>query len=62
VRDHFFKERKYAGDNKSGNHIFHLPDIYPVFLVILHVAGNIGGMETTGKIRQIAVTENSLFY
>jgi hypothetical protein len=34
----------------------------PTFLVILLVAGNIGGMETTGKIHQIEVTENSLFY
>ena len=37
---------------------------YPVFLVILLVTGNIGGggMETTGKIRQIEITANSLFY
>jgi hypothetical protein len=36
--------------------------MYPAFLVTLLVAENIGGMETTGKIRQIEVTENNLFY
>jgi hypothetical protein len=41
---------------------------YQAYLVILLVSGNIGGggggggMETIGKIRQIEVTENSLFY
>jgi hypothetical protein len=37
--------------------------VFPAFLVILLVSGNIGvgGMETTGKIRQIKATENSLF-
>ena len=36
----------------------------PAFLVILHVTWNIGGrgMGTAGKIRQIEVTENSLFF
>jgi hypothetical protein len=40
--------------------------LYPAFLVILLVTDIIveggGGMETTGKIRQIEGTENSLFY
>jgi len=42
--------------------------VYPAFLVILLVTGNIeggagwGGMEMTGKICQIEITENSLFY
>jgi hypothetical protein len=36
--------------------------LYPASVVILHVSGNIEGMETTGKIRQIEVIENSLFY
>jgi hypothetical protein len=35
--------------------------LYPAFLTILLVAGNIGGMETTGKIRQIEIRENDLF-
>jgi len=35
----------------------------PAFLVILLVTGSIRGeMETKGKICQIEVTENSLFY
>jgi hypothetical protein len=44
-------------------HSFQLPSVlYPVFLAILLVTRNIGGMETTGEIRQIEVTETSLFY
>jgi hypothetical protein len=35
--------------------------LYPAFLVILLVTGNIGG-ETTGKIHQIEITENGFFY
>jgi hypothetical protein len=31
--------------------------LYPAIVVILLVTGNIGGMETTGKIRQIEVIE-----
>jgi hypothetical protein len=39
-------------------------DLYPAFLVILLVTVEYqrGVMETTGNIRQIEVTENSLFY
>jgi len=46
-------------------------ELYPAFLVILLVTGNIGGMdgggwgvgiETKGKMRQIEVTENNLSY
>jgi len=37
--------------------------VHPAFLVILLVTENIGeGIETTGKIRQIEITANSLFY
>jgi hypothetical protein len=37
--------------------------MYPGFLVILFVMGNIReGMETTGKIYQFDVTENRQFY
>jgi hypothetical protein len=36
--------------------------LYPAVLVILLVTGNIGRLETTGKICQFEVTENSLFY
>jgi hypothetical protein len=36
--------------------------LYPAFIVIFLVTENIGGKETTGKIRQFKVTENSLFY
>jgi hypothetical protein len=38
--------------------------LYPAFLVILLVTGNIGGRgrETTGKIRQIEDRANGLFY
>jgi hypothetical protein len=36
---------------------------YPTFRVILLVTGNKGrGAETTGKIRQIEIRENSLIY
>jgi len=38
-----FRERKYTGGNESDNHIFHLPYMNPVFLVILVVTGNIEG-------------------
>ena len=35
--------------------------MYTFFLVTLHVSGNIGRKETTGKVRQIEVTENRHF-
>jgi hypothetical protein len=35
--------------------------LYPAFLVILLVTGNIGGMETTGKIGKIDVTKRVYF-
>jgi len=44
------------------------PILYPAFLVILLVTGNIEGggeggwMETTGKMCQIEITGNSLLY
>jgi hypothetical protein len=46
--------------NRKGQNGFSA--MYPAFLVFLFVTGNIGGMETTGEIGQIEVTENSLFY
>jgi hypothetical protein len=38
--------------------------LHPAFLGILFVTGNMGGraVETTGKIRKIEITENTLFY
>jgi len=41
-----------------------LVSVDPAFLVILLVTGNMGEgwIDTTGKIRQIEVTENGLFY
>jgi len=36
--------------------------MYPVFLAILLVIGNVGGMETTGKIHEIEITKNGIFY
>jgi hypothetical protein len=37
--------------------------LYPAFLVILLVTGNIGrGVLKTGKTRQIEITENGFFY
>jgi hypothetical protein len=37
--------------------------VYPAFLVILLLTGNIEeGIETTGKIRQFEIKENSPFY
>jgi hypothetical protein len=37
-------------------------ELYPASVVMLLVLRNMGGMGTTGKIRQIEVTENNLFY
>ena len=47
---------------RVGWEIFNISLLYPAFLVILHVTGNIGGMETKGKVRKIEGIENSLFY